>query len=248
VSAPVTAGAPALRLIGVEREFTTPAGPVRALGPLDCEIETGELVAIMGPSGSGKSTLLGLCSALDRPTRGRIEVHGRDLGTLTAAELAALRRRTIGYVFQELNLLPSLTASENVMLPLELDGVPTKVARSAAHQALASLSIEALAERFPDELSGGEQQRVAIARAFVGPRTLLLADEPTGALDSLAGETVMRALRAACANGRTAVIVTHDATHAAFADRVVYLRDGKLQTSPPSAWPGPRPRAPGAHA
>ncbi len=233
--------APALRLLDVEREFATPAGTVTALGPLDLEVTTGELVAIMGPSGSGKSTLLGLCSALDRPTRGRIEVHGRDLATLSPAALAALRRRTIGYVFQELNLLPSLTAVENVMLPLELDGMRTDLARAAAQQALAALSLGALAERFPDELSGGEQQRVAIARAFVGPRSLLLADEPTGALDSLAGETVMRALRAACASGRTAVIVTHDATHAAFADRIVHLRDGKVQQSPPTAWPGPRP-------
>jgi putative ABC transport system ATP-binding protein len=204
------------------------AGPraVRALGPVSFEVAPGELVAIMGPSGSGKSTLLALAGALDVPSDGRVRVQGRDLASLSAAALAALRRRAIGYVFQDLNLLPGLTALENVAMPLELDGVAPGLARRDAGEALEDLGLAQLAHRFPDDLSGGEQQRVAIARAFVGPRALLLADEPTGALDSAAGERVMRLLRAHCDCGRTVVLVTHDPAHAAWADRVLKLRDG----------------------
>jgi len=205
---------------------------VRALGPVQFEVGAGELVAIMGPSGSGKSTLLALAGALDRPTSGRIEVAGRDLASLDAQALAELRRRVIGYVFQDLNLLPGLTAIENVALPLELDGVALAEARREALAALESVRMQALAHRFPDDLSGGEQQRVAIARAFVGPRALLLADEPTGALDSATGEVVMRLLRAQCDRGRTAVLVTHDPSHAAWADRVLHLRDGLIVPPP----------------
>jgi putative ABC transport system ATP-binding protein len=182
----------------------------------------------MGPSGSGKSTLLTLAGALDRPDEGRVCVRGDDLAALGPGRLAELRRRVIGYVFQELNLLPGLTALENVALPLELDGVPVAAARGEAARALAGVQMEALADRFPENLSGGEQQRVAIARAFVGPRTLLLADEPTGALDSVTGDIVMRLLRRHCDEGRTVVLVTHDATHAAWADRILYLRDGRI--------------------
>ncbi len=206
------------------------AGPlaVRALGPVDLKVRSGEFVAIMGPSGSGKSTLLSLAGALDRPSRGRVRVDGKDLATLTASELAELRRRVIGYVFQDLNLLPGLTAIENVALPLELDGCPLGEARERAREELERVGVGELAERFPDNLSGGEQQRVAIARAFVGPRNLLLADEPTGALDSVTGESVVRHLRSQCALGRTVVLVTHNAAHAAWADRVLYLRDGEV--------------------
>ena len=217
-----------LCLAAVERWHGAGAGRVRALGPVSLAIEPGELVAIMGPSGSGKSTLLALAGALDRPSAGRVSVDGQDLATLDERALAALRRRTIGYVFQDLNLLPGLTALENVALPLELDGQPLAAARDEARRALERLKLGALAQRFPDDLSGGEQQRVAIARAFVGPRRLLLADEPTGALDSLAGELVLRELRGQCDAGRTAVLVTHDASHAAWADRVLYLRDGRI--------------------
>jgi putative ABC transport system ATP-binding protein len=206
------------------------AGPnaVRALGPVSFAVSAGELAAVMGPSGAGKSTLLAIAGALDRPSEGRVLLAGEDLATRTHAQLARLRRRVVGYVFQELNLLPGLTALENVALPLELDGLSIARARDQAQAALQRVRLTALAERFPDELSGGEQQRVAIARAFVGERSLLLADEPTGALDSLNGELVMRMLREQCDGGRSAVLVTHDATHAAWADRVLYLRDGKL--------------------
>src|SRR5438128_7205362 len=141
---------------------------------------------------------------------------------------ARLRRRSIGYVFQDFNLLPGLTAAENVALPLELDGVTARKARAAGMRALGELGLAEQASRFPDELSGGERQRVAIARAVVGERRLLLADEPPGALDSVAGETVMRLIRVACERGVAAVVVTHDAQLAAWADRVVFLRDGLI--------------------
>jgi putative ABC transport system ATP-binding protein len=239
---------PVLRLADVTRVHGLGDQAVRALGPVDLDVQAGELVAVMGPSGSGKTTLLSLAGALDQPTQGAVSVQGRILATLDALELAALRRRVIGYVFQDLNLLPGLTALENVALPLELDGVSLPSARAQAAEALERVRLAGLAGRFPDDLSGGEQQRVAIARAFVGPRELLLADEPTGALDSVTGELVMRLLRARCDAGHTAVLVTHDAAHAAWADRVLSLRDGRfvestLPTPPPPGRTTPLGRA-----
>jgi putative ABC transport system ATP-binding protein len=186
---------------------------VHALRGVDLAVAAGELVAVMGPSGSGKSTLLTCAGGLDRPTSGEILIDGNDLATLGNNAVAALRRRRIGYVFQDFNLIPALTAAENVMLPLELDGTRARTARKFAEAALEEVAIAELADRFPDEMSGGQRQRVAIARAIVGERRLLLADEPTGALDSDTGD---------------AVLVTHDARHASWADRVVYLRDGVL--------------------
>jgi putative ABC transport system ATP-binding protein len=147
---------------------------------------------------------------------------------MSVKQRAVLRRRSIGYVFQDLNLVPALTAAENVMLPRELDRVRTKQARAEALAALAEVGVPELADRFPDELSGGQQQRVAIARALVGPRRLVLADEPTGALDSVTGEAVMRVLRARVDAGAAGLLVTHEAHHAAWADRVVFLRDGAV--------------------
>lgn len=234
MSAPRDTG-PVVRFEAAGRVHGAGAKAVRALGPVTFDVEQGELVAVMGPSGSGKSTLLGLAGALDRASEGRVLVRGRDLATLAPAALATLRRREIGFVFQELNLLPGLTALENVALPLELDGARLDHARAAALEALGRVRLSELAQRFPDDLSGGEQQRVAIARAFVGERSLLLADEPTGALDSVTGELVMRLLRAHCDGGRTAVLVTHDAAHAAWADRVLFLRDGRLVDTTPAA-------------
>ncbi|NEK87407.1 ABC transporter ATP-binding protein [Blastococcus saxobsidens] len=226
-----------LRLSGVTREHGQGDVVVQALRGVDLAVLPGELVAVMGPSGSGKSTLLHLAGGLDRPTSGSVVVEGRDLATLTAAQVAAVRRRSVGYVFQDLNLLPSLTAVENVALPLELDGVRGGMARRAAREALDEVGVGALAGRFPDEMSGGQQQRVAIARALVGPRRLLLADEPTGALDSTTGEEVLRVLRARCEAGAAGVLVTHEARHAAWADRVVFLRDGVVvdQSGPAAA-------------
>ena len=217
-----------VRLDGATRWFGTGHTQVIALQPTNLAVEAGELVAVMGPSGSGKTTLLSLVGGLDRASAGRVLVEGTDVGTLDAVRLAALRRRTVGYVFQELNLLAALTARENVSLPLELDGVVLATARAAAEAALESVGLASLADRYPDDLSGGEQQRVAIARALVGDRRVLLADEPTGALDSVTGETVLRLLRRHCDGGGSVILVTHDAAHAAWADRVVFLRDGRI--------------------
>jgi len=233
MSGAVTTGAasavpPALRFEGATRVHGTGANSVTALHPTSFDVRPGEFVAIMGPSGSGKSTLLSLAGTLDRPTSGYVFLHGRDLGTQSPGVLAELRRRVIGFVFQDLNLLPGLTAIENVSLPLELDGMPLGRTRDAALEALRGVRMDALAHRFPDNLSGGEQQRVAIARAVVGPRSILLADEPTGALDSLTGEMVMRLLRTHCEAGRTVILVTHDAAHAAWADRILFLKDGRV--------------------
>jgi putative ABC transport system ATP-binding protein len=215
-----------LLLAGVTREHRQGDAVVQALRGVDLSVSPGELVAVMGPSGSGKSTLLQLAGGLDTPTAGRVFVEGRDLAELSRSQVAAVRRRSVGYVFQDLNLLPSLSALENVALPLELDGVRGGLARRTARAALEEVGLGALAGRFPDEMSGGQQQRVAIARALVGPRRLILADEPTGALDSATGEEVLRVLRERCEAGAAGVLVTHDARHAAWADRVVFLRDG----------------------
>jgi putative ABC transport system ATP-binding protein len=228
----------ALELLQVSKVYGSGPNQVRALSEVDLSVERGELVAVMGPSGSGKSTLLTIAGSLEEPSDGQVLVDGVDLATLSRTDRATMRRRSIGYVFQNFNLLPGLTAVENVTLPLELDGVRGKVARATGLQALEELDVAGRAERYPDELSGGERQRVAIARAIVGERGLLLADEPTGALDSVNGEAVMRLLRAATHRGVAGVVVTHEAQLASWADRVVFLRDGRVvdQTVAP---PGP---------
>lgn len=217
---------PVLELRGVTRVFGQGETAVHALRDVDLAVTAGELVAVMGTSGSGKSTLLHLAGGLDTATAGDVVVEGRRLADLGAAGVAALRRRAIGYVFQQFNLVPSLSALENVMLPLELDGVALRTARSQASVALADVGLGGLERRFPDDLSGGQQQRVAVARALVGERRLVLADEPTGALDSHTGDEVLRLLRRRCDEGAAGVLVTHDARHAAWADRIVFLRDG----------------------
>jgi putative ABC transport system ATP-binding protein len=228
----------ALELRQISKVYGSGPTEVRALRSIDLLVERGELVAVMGPSGSGKSTLLTIAGSLEEPTSGQVVVDGVDLASVSRSVQARMRRRSIGYVFQDFNLLPGLTASENVTLPLELDGVSSKAARGAALQAMEELDVADHADRYPDELSGGERQRVAIARAIVGERGLLLADEPTGALDSVNGEAVMRLLRAATQRGVAGVVVTHEAQLASWADRVVFLRDGHVvdQTSSP---PGP---------
>jgi putative ABC transport system ATP-binding protein len=228
----------ALELRQVSKLYGSGPTEVRALCEVDLEVERGELVAIMGPSGSGKSTLLTIAGSLEQATSGHVLIDGVDLASISPTERARLRRRSIGYVFQDFNLLPGLTAVENVTLPLELDGIRAKTARATGLKALEELDVADHADRYADELSGGERQRVAITRAIVGERGLLLADEPTGALDSVNGEAVMRLLRAATQRGVAGVVVTHEAQLAAWADRVVFLRDGRVvdQTVSP---PGP---------
>ncbi|AXH91165.1 MULTISPECIES: ABC transporter ATP-binding protein [Micromonospora] len=220
-----------LELRDVRRTHGAGEAAVHALRGVSLTVRAGELVAVMGPSGSGKSTLLALAGGLDRPTGGEVVVEGETLVGLSARELARLRRRRIGYVFQDLNLLGSLTAVENVALPLELDGTGVRAARQLALAALREVDLEDLADRFPDQMSGGQQQRVAIARALVGERRLVLADEPTGALDSQTGEAVLHLLRRRVDAGAAGVLVTHEARHAGWADRVVFLRDGVMVDS-----------------
>jgi len=228
----------ALELRQISKVYGSGPSEVHALRAVDLSVERGELVAIMGPSGSGKSTLLTIAGSLEEASGGQVLVDGVDLTTITRADQATMRRRSIGYVFQDFNLLPGLTAIENAALPLELDGIGMKAARATALNALEELDVAERADRYPDELSGGERQRVAIARAIVGDRGLLLADEPTGALDSVNAEGVMRLLRAATKRGVAGVLVTHEAQLASWADRVVFLRDGHVvdQTITP---PGP---------
>ena len=223
--------APLLIMDKVSRIHGTGENTVHALTKVSLEVGAGELVAVMGPSGSGKSTLLNLAGALDQPTAGRVLIDGAEVSRLSAQDLAVVRRRKVGFVFQDFNLIPSLTAMENVAIPLELDGVPAKKAAEQARAALGTVGLDEVAERFPDELSGGQRQRVAIARALVGERRLVLADEPTGALDSHTSETVLEVLRERCDAGAAGLLVTHEARHAAWADRVLFLRDGLVVDS-----------------
>jgi putative ABC transport system ATP-binding protein len=224
-----------LELRHVSKIYGEGAAQVQAIQDISLSVEAGELVAVMGPSGSGKSTLLTIAGSLEEPTSGQVLVAGRSLLKTSRADRARLRRQTIGYVFQDFNLLPGLTAVENVSLPLELDGLTARKAHAIGLKALQELDLTEQAARFPDELSGGERQRVAIARAVVGNRKLVLADEPSGALDSANGEAVMRMLVAACHRGVASVVVTHDAQLASWANRVVFIRDGRMvdQTMPP---------------
>jgi len=226
-----------LELQGVSKSYGAGSTLVHALVDVTLSVDRGHLVAVMGASGSGKSTLLTIAGSLEEPTSGEVLIDGTALASMSRNDKARLRRQTIGYVFQDFNLLAGLTAVENVSLPLELDGISVRKARSVAMAALEEVGIAERAGHYPDELSGGERQRVAIARAVVGRRHLLLADEPSGALDSANGESVMKMIREACTQGVAAVVVTHDQHLASWADRVVSLRDGRIvdQTAPPSA-------------
>ncbi|MDX3075977.1 ABC transporter ATP-binding protein [Streptomyces sp. MI02-7b] len=219
---------PVLLLEALTRVHGSGATEVQALRGIDLAVYPGELVAVMGPSGSGKSSLLTLAGGLDVPTSGRVVVEGTDLTAASRKQVAALRRHSIGYVFQDYNLIPALTAAENVALPRELDGISSRSARREALALLAEMGLEQLADRFPDEMSGGQQQRVAVARALVGDRRLVLADEPTGALDSETAEAVLALLRNRCDAGAACVLVTHESRFATWADRVVLVRDGSV--------------------
>jgi putative ABC transport system ATP-binding protein len=223
-----------LELRDISKVYGEGATEVHALQHVDLSVDAGSLVAVMGASGSGKSTLLTIAGSLEDPSGGEVYVEGRPLSSLSRNGKAQLRRQSVGYVFQDYNLLAGLSAAENVSLPLELDGVAARKAQAAALESLENFGLQDRASHYPDQLSGGERQRVAIARAVVGNRRLLLADEPSGALDSTNAEAVMRLILAACHRGMAAVVVTHDAQLASWADRTVFLRDGRVvdQTLP----------------
>lgn len=234
---------PVLECIDVVKSYGKGQTEVFALRHLSMSIAPGEIVAVMGPSGCGKSTLLHLAGGLEAPSAGRVLVGGRDLGDMSREEQAALRRRDVGYVFQRLNLVPSLTAVENVMLPLELDGVSSRQARTTAIDTLNAVGLDHHLNRFPDDFSGGQQQRIAIARATVGERRLLLADEPTGSLDTINSDHIVEMLAGLPGRlGTAVVLVTHEPRFASYADRVVFLRDGVIVDETPRL-PGPTTEA-----
>lgn len=217
---------PLVEFANVTRTHNSGETTVHALREVNLRVEYGELVAVMGPSGSGKTTLLNLAGALDTPTSGRVLIAGEDISNASADERARLRRRSIGFVFQDYNLVSSLTVRENVSLPLELDGVAPRVAAAQATALLERLGLADRGGEFPDRLSGGQRQRVAIARSVIGSRSLVLADEPTGALDSVLGEEVIGLLRSQIGPECGGILVTHDPRYAAWADRTVFLKDG----------------------
>ncbi len=227
MTTPATTPLP-LQLDNVTCVFGAGARRVTALESVSLELHPGELVAVMGPSGSGKSTLLNVAGLLQRPTSGSVLIDRRNSAGFTAAQASQMRRRRIGVVFQRFNLIDTLTVAENITLPLELDGASRERCREAARQALADVGLEGLGDRFPEEISGGQAQRVAIARALVGERRVLLADEPTGALDTTTGDEVLRLLRSRVDDGASALLVTHEPRFAGWADRVVILRDGRI--------------------
>ena len=218
--------APVLEAKNLAKTYETGGAKVLGLRGVDISIERGEFVAIMGPSGCGKSTLLNLLAGLDRPTAGEVWLDGQRIDGLSETELARLRRRKVGFVFQFFNLVPTLSAVENVELPLLLVGRRRRKARQAANELMSDLGISGKEEAAPAELSGGEQQRVALARALANRPDIVLADEPTGNLDSAAARDVLGLFREAQSRGQTLLLVTHDASVASAAERVITLRDG----------------------
>ncbi|MBE3550643.1 MAG: Cell division transporter, ATP-binding protein FtsE [Brockia lithotrophica] len=219
---------PLIRLERVSKEYSMGEERVRALDEVNLEVDRGDFVAVVGPSGSGKSTLMHILGCLDRPTSGRYELDGREVGHLSEAELARIRNEKIGFVFQQFYLLPRLTAVENVELPLVYRGWPPRQRRERAKEVLVSLGLEGRLYHFPNQLSGGQQQRVAIARALVGDPELVLADEPTGALDSRTGKEILEIFAALHEEGRTIVLITHDMEVARRARRRIAIRDGRI--------------------
>jgi putative ABC transport system ATP-binding protein len=220
---------PAVALRAVAKTYDQGTAPVHALRGITLEIAAGQFVAVMGASGSGKSTLLHLCAGLTTPSSGEVALFGQQIGALDDDALTLLRRRAVGLIFQAFNLMPTMSALENVALPLMIAGEPLRAAAPKAERLLRQVGLGDRLHHRPDELSGGQQQRVAIARALINEAPLLLADEPTGNLDSAAGEEVLHLLRELTVEGRrTVVMVTHDPRSAAYADRVVTLRDGQV--------------------
>jgi putative ABC transport system ATP-binding protein len=218
-----------LEVQSVHKQYKLGKVTVDALAGVDFAVNKGEFVAIMGPSGSGKSTLLHLLGGLDQPTDGQVVLAEKKLSLLNDKQITLVRRRNVGFIFQFYNLVPTLTAEENVALPLMIDGKNVAKYRDRINQLLMLVGIADRRHHKPDELSGGQQQRVAIARAFVTEPSIVLADEPTGNLDSKSGEEVLNLLRHSCDDmGQTIIMVTHDAKAASYADRVVFLKDGRI--------------------
>ncbi len=228
-SADAVARPPVIRVEGLKKEYTLGVEVVRALRGVDLTIERNEYVAVMGPSGSGKSTFMNLIGCLDQPTAGRYLLNGNAVEGLSEDELARVRNREIGFVFQNFNLLPRATALQNVILPLLYAGVPSGERKARAREQLEKVGLGDRQSHLPNELSGGQKQRVAIARALVTRPALLLADEPTGALDSKTGEEIMALFGALQKSGQTVVLVTHEHDIAAYADRTVFLKDGRIE-------------------
>jgi putative ABC transport system ATP-binding protein len=220
--------APVLELTALTKEFGVGENVLRILHGLDCTVRTGELLGIVGASGSGKTTLLNILGCLDRPSGGRYVLSGRDVARLSDDELARVRNRSIGFVFQSFQLIPQLDVLENVELPLFYEGAPRKTRRARCEELLASVGMTHRIRSYPTQLSGGECQRVAIARALINRPALLLADEPTGNLDSKNGAEVMQLFRRLHAEGRTIVMVTHNPEIAAALPRVVEMQDGRI--------------------
>ena len=219
---------PVIEIVGVTKILDSGGRPLTILDNINLVVTAGEFVAILGPSGSGKSTLLGLMAGLDKPTRGEIRFDGELIHNRSEDDLALLRRNKIGFVFQSFQLLGHLTARENILLPLELRGVRGR--RRRADELLESVGLSQRGHHYPSQLSGGEQQRVALARAFAAEPALLLADEPTGNLDSATGDSILRVLLDLQNQaGTTLVLVTHDPAIASLADRAIYLRDGRVE-------------------
>jgi putative ABC transport system ATP-binding protein len=241
VSAPLLAGAPVIALQGVHKVHATGELEVQALRGVDLEIERGEFVAVMGPSGSGKTTLLEILGCLSRPSRGRYRFDGRDVEELGSDALARLRGEQIGFIFQSFNLLPRLDLVENVGLPLAYRGVARRERQRRAQDALERVGLAHRARHRPAEISGGERQRVAIARALVNHPALVLADEPTGNLDSQTGDEILSLFRGIHAEGHTVVVVTHDPHVGSQARRCLSIRDGRVESD--RATPGGDPRA-----
>ena len=217
-----------LKLTDVCKDYVQGKEPVRVLKNVNLTVEQGEYLAIMGPSGSGKTTLMNLIGCLDVPTSGNLELEGKNLSDLTDDALAEIRNRHIGFVFQSFHLLPKLDALENVALPLLYAGVPLKERRARAEEALKAVGLAERIHFLPNQLSGGQCQRVAIARAMVTKPALLLADEPTGALDSKSGEQIMEIFRQLSREGMTILMITHEQSVADCADKIYYILDGEL--------------------
>ncbi|WP_456369508.1 ABC transporter ATP-binding protein [Geoglobus sp.] len=212
----------------VSKVYRTKYYEVRALDRINLEVEKGEFLAVMGPSGSGKSTMLNLIGCLDKPTEGEIYINGVAVSGLSDNELTDLRRETIGFIFQQFNLIPTLSAEENIELPMIFRGIPAADRKRKAEKLLRLVGLEDVADRKPFEMSGGQQQRVAIARALANDPEILLCDEPTGNLDSKTGRQIMEILRKLNEEGVTIILVTHDESLRSYADRVVRLRDGRI--------------------